>query len=181
MNLSPPSDTWRQTMTGRVAVNDTRKPLLSARKCIDCMRCGPTRDISPESTLNSCGNSSIELRRRSRPTRVTRGSFRVTTRRAVGSIVSLYIERNFSTLMMRSLYPCRFCLKRIGPPVSSQIAIAATSITGQTNNRDRVANTISKTRFIRRRFRAAMEPDPSTRAHSQRACRFGFERRSALR
>ena len=49
---------------------------------------GPTNDISPFSILTSCGNSSIEVLRIKRPTRVTRGSLRVTTLRASGSRIS---------------------------------------------------------------------------------------------
>src|SRR3954469_10372767 len=38
---------------------------------------GPTNDISPLSTFQSCGNSSTLVRRRILPTQVTRGSSRI--------------------------------------------------------------------------------------------------------
>ncbi len=43
---------------------------------------GPTRLISPRRTLTSCGSSSSERRRSTRPTRVTRGSSRILKERA---------------------------------------------------------------------------------------------------
>jgi hypothetical protein len=38
---------------------------------------GPTSDMEPPSTLNSCGSSSRENRRSQRPIGVTRGSWRI--------------------------------------------------------------------------------------------------------
>ena len=51
-------------------------------------------DNSPFSTLNSCGNSSIEVLRMNLPTRVTRGSSLVTSFAAVASAMSVRIGRN---------------------------------------------------------------------------------------
>ena len=38
---------------------------------------GPTTLISPFNTFQNCGSSSSDVRRRKRPTRVTRGSFAI--------------------------------------------------------------------------------------------------------
>ncbi len=47
---------------------------MSPRRHADGVRPRPTIDISPASTLSSCGSSSIEVMRSTWPMRVTRGS-----------------------------------------------------------------------------------------------------------
>lgn len=64
---------------------------------------GPTIDMLPASTLNSCGSSSMLVLRMKRPTRVMRSSSRVVWRSALASVLSVYIERNLKTQISRLL------------------------------------------------------------------------------
>ena len=76
---------------------------------------GPMSDMSPRSTLISCGSSSIEVRRMMRPSRVIRGSRTILNTGPFASFIasseacslsaSRTIERNFSMRNLRRLRP----------------------------------------------------------------------------
>ena len=86
----------------------------------------------PRSTFASCGSSSSESRRSTRPTRVTRGSSRIlksapeasfsVSSSGCCSAASATIVRNLSIPNSRSPTPTRRSTKRIGPRESSLIA-----------------------------------------------------------
>ena len=94
------------------------------------------------------------------PTRVTRGSSLVTSFTALASLMSVYIERNLYISMSWLLKPCRFCLKNTGPLLSSLIAIAVATITGDSRisaiSATTLSNTHLKTRFQSEIGRSAM-------------------------
>src|SRR5208283_1214701 len=98
---------------------------------------GPTSDISPCRTLNSCGSSSRLERRRNFPTAVIRGSlvslntpaplplagflpafpsinWRTYSRCSLESLFT-YIERNFKNVKGVPCSPIRFCRNSTGP------------------------------------------------------------------
>jgi hypothetical protein len=72
---------------------------------------GPTRFMSPRSTLNSCGSSSRRDWRRKRPTGVTRSSLRRAHTAWPSASASTRIDRN---LKMVKGAPPRFSARR--PP-----------------------------------------------------------------
>jgi len=102
---------------------------------------GPTSDIRPLSTLNNCGSSSIEYRRRTRPTRVIRGSSRILNRtprpwslRSTSSVnrdsASVTMDRNFHIRKGTPSRPTRVCRKNTGPGLLSRTSAAVTSSSG---------------------------------------------------
>ncbi len=101
---------------------------------------GPTIDISPLSTLNSCGSSSIEVRRSSAPTGVIRGSFRVAPTEP-SSLGSTVIVRNLKMWNGRPLKPIRAWRKNTGPSEVSRIASAVSAISGPATTSARLATT----------------------------------------
>ncbi len=114
--------------------------------------------ISPTRTLTSCGTSSMLIRRRIRPTRVTRGSS--LSLKTGSSSSSMEIRpasfASASTLIVRSLYirngrpcrPARIWEKRTGPELSSLIAIATTIANGAKTSNPAMATPMSKRRRI---------------------------------
>ncbi len=100
---------------------------------------GPTKLISPRSTFNSCGNSSMLQRRSHRPTRVMRGSlvilkngdasFRCATERRRLS-ASARIVRSFQMTNGVRPRPTRVCRKMAGAGDSRRIAIMAVMTIG---------------------------------------------------
>src|SRR6476659_6571897 len=93
---------------------------------------GPTIDISPRRTFTSCGSSSRLVRRRKRPTLVTRGSERILnigsprpsieTRSGSRASASRTIVRNLKILKRRPFSPARCCRKNTGKPSSITMA-----------------------------------------------------------
>ncbi len=69
---------------------------------------GPTMLISPLSTFQSCGSSSMRVFRMNRPTRVTRGSFS-SANLAPRTSASTRIERNLFSMNARPNSPARSC------------------------------------------------------------------------
>ena len=100
--------------------------------------------ISPRNTLNTCGNSSRLVRRKSRPNRVRRGSLRILKRGPLASLSSISvgisssapwrIERNLYAVNGLPRRPIRVCIKMIGPAESSRITKAITSISQPMHN-----------------------------------------------
>ena len=84
---------------------------------------GPTRLISPRSTLNSCGSSSILLRRRSLPILVIRRSPEAVIFSPCLSAPRTML-RNLMTWKGLPFWPTRHCRKKIGPRDSSRTASA---------------------------------------------------------
>src|SRR6185437_7781415 len=95
---------------------------------------GPTRDMSPRSTLTSCGNSSRLVRRSHAPSGVIRGSsaslnsaplragascsaesMPVTYARCIRSSLPAYMLRSFSIVKGLISRPSRSCRKNAGP------------------------------------------------------------------
>ena len=86
---------------------------------------GPTRLIWPLNTFHSCGSSSSESRRRSRPTGVMRGSLRILNSApsasfddssdACSEAAPSRIERNFSIMNGCSAIPIRSSRYSTGP------------------------------------------------------------------
>src|SRR6266511_3721225 len=117
---------------------------------------GPTRLISPRTTLISCGSSSRLVRRRKRPLRVMRGS---SGRWPYGSslicsscpiaIASCTIVRNLSMRNTRPLLPTRGWAKRTGRPVSKRIHNAIAARSGLKTSSAIAASTRSSTCFTR--------------------------------
>ena len=95
---------------------------------------GPTRLICPRGTFHSCGSSSSEVRRRNRPTRVTRGSrsilkacprIALNDRRSSSRCsASEHMVRNFTTLNVRPCSPTLSCPKNARPGESSLTSTA---------------------------------------------------------
>ncbi len=113
--------------------------------------------ISPTSTFNSCGSSSIEALRSTLPTRVTRGSSRILNS---GPSMSLRSRRSSSccsasSTIVRSLrtrkslpsLPTRTCEKKIGPFESSLMSNAAIARIGDANTSRPVAMMMSNERL----------------------------------
>src|SRR5438477_1281486 len=143
---------------------------------------GPTIDMSPRSTLKSCGSSSILVRRNSAPSGKTRGSSCPVMRLAAAG-------RRWC--MVRSLYmlkgaparPTRRARYSTGPGLARRIASAASARTGATSARPRAASTMSSRRFAMaarpadgeehlRRFEAGLVA-PRPRAVAERLERAG--------
>src|SRR5438105_13810259 len=107
---------------------------------------GPTIDMSPRSTLKSCGSSSILVRRNRAPSGKTRGSSCPVMRLAAAG-------RRWC--MVRSLYmvkgaparPTRRALYSTGPGLARRMPSAASASTGATSARPRAASTMSSRRF----------------------------------
>src|SRR2546429_5122966 len=114
---------------------------------------GPTIDMSPRSTLKSCGSSSILVRRNRAPSGNTRGSSCPVMRLA---------RPGRPWCMVRSLYmvkgaparPTRRARYSTGPGLARRMASAASASTGATSARPRAASTMSSRRF-------AMPPRPA--------------------
>ena len=110
----------------------------SRRTRVDSGR-GPTSDISPRRTFQSCGNSSSLLDARTRP---------IFVRRPSDSIVSGHPRLPQSGLNLRNLYirngrpywPRRSCENRMGLPPSIQTASMTISMSGA-RMKDRHAST----------------------------------------
>src|SRR3972149_99288 len=96
--------------------------------------------MSPQSTLNSCGSSSSDVRRRHRPTGVTRGSFEILNTGPSTSLRSSSMDwscsalttivRNFNIRKRRRLRPKRSWAKKIGPGLVIFTATAAATREG---------------------------------------------------
>src|SRR5258705_106645 len=104
---------------------------------------GPTIDISPLSTFQSCGNSSTLQRRTHRPTRETRGSFGILKSRGspvwfkcardgLSASAPSTIVRNLSIKNGRPPVPMRRWRKITGPGEVSLMSPATASTTGAT-------------------------------------------------
>src|SRR5947209_263971 len=127
---------------------------------------GPTRLMSPARTLNSCGSSSREKRRRTRPIRVTRGSSATLNKRPSPMLTSQRwalilsapgtIERNFHMPNSRLANPTRRWRYRMGPRSPSQIATATSPMTGRVRTSSTVATTMSKLRLAVARKRTSL-------------------------
>mmetsp|Transcript_26276 Transcript_26276/g.62229 ORF Transcript_26276/g.62229 Transcript_26276/m.62229 type:complete len:206 (-) Transcript_26276:242-859(-) len=118
--------------------------------------------ISPQSTLNSWGNSSILTLRMKRPTRVTRSSFLVAQRGLPSFSASVRMLRNLMTLKGTPFKPTRSCRYSTGPRDSMQMTRAVTSMMGQATDRIRVAKTTSQSRLIAARSMPWLKPSPNT-------------------
>ena len=95
-----------QVMPGRTL--NRRMRAASVNRCTSrvAMGRGPTSDMSPVRTLKSCGSSSMEVRRNSRPMAVVRGSFLILKIGPLTSFMSSYrccSDSAFSTIV-RNLY-----------------------------------------------------------------------------
>ena len=102
---------------------------------------GTTKLISPLSTLNIWGNSSRLVRRRKRPTLVTRGSPgclwtrwpcpSVCSTKPRSSSAFCTIVRNLNISKRRPFSPARFCRNSTGPGLLSRIARATKPSSGK--------------------------------------------------
>ena len=102
----------------------------SVRMSVACGR-GPTSDIVPCSTLNSCGSSSRLLARRKRPTRVMRLSARAVCCSPVVAAAGFQVMvRNLKMSNTRLSSAWRRWRKITGPGLSSRTASAMTASTG---------------------------------------------------
>src|SRR2546430_3724397 len=143
---------------------------------------GATIDMSPRSTLKSCGSSSILVRRNRAPSGNTRGSSCPVMRLA---------RPGRPWCMVRSLYmvkgaparPTRRARYSAGPGLARRMATAASASTGATSARPRAASTMSSRRFAMaarpadgeehlRRFEAGLVA-PRPRAVAERLERAG--------
>src|SRR5690606_29451558 len=105
---------------------------------------GPTRLMSPLSTLNSSGSSSKLVLRKKRPNLVSRCSSG--KRRPFSSRASV-IVRNLYIVNGRPCNPGRTCLKITGLPAFAQTKAAITSISGDKTMRSTAEAVTSKSRF----------------------------------
>src|SRR5436305_1647995 len=137
---------------------------------------GPTRLISPRSTLNNCGSSSRLVLRIQLPLRVMRGSRlslrlasapgapagnwssltfcwirRVTCAWCRPGSASTTIERNLSMVNGCPFSPMRFCRYSTGPGDSSRMAMAMAAISGDTSTSPTADSTTPKARLEWRR------------------------------
>ena len=124
---------------------------------------GPTKLMSPASTLKICGSSSSEVLRRTRPNRVTRGSLRSFTSRshsarAAGSWASIAgrpksasgtIVRSFRQSNITPRRPTRAWLKNPVPclPADTRIIAHKTMMIGRTSGKSNIARSRSKARL----------------------------------
>src|SRR6266481_6461414 len=141
--------TWAQpVMAGLTLWRRDNGEIRSANASLRAIGCGrgPTIDISPSSTFTSWGSSSIFVRLRIRPTRVTRGSFLTACVKWQPSSI-VVIDRNLRTLMTSLLYPCRVWRKNTGPRESSLTASETASKSGENASRARPATDMSNARF----------------------------------
>ena len=99
----------------------------SSTKCGSSGR-GPTRLMSPFSTLISCGSSSMLVFRNSCPNLVLRGSASLV--QAVFSSLFTRMDRNFSIRNSFRLNPTRVCRNNTGPGEESFTPRAMNSISG---------------------------------------------------
>ena len=85
------------------------------------------------------------VRRKTRPTRVTRGSFLAAC--LINSLLfsKTFIERNFNTQIGSLSYPCRSWRKKTGPGEASFTAIAAIRKSGESNVSPMIAADMSNT------------------------------------
>ena len=127
--------------------------------------------ISPRRTFQSCGSSSRLSRRSKRPTRVTRGSSeslntgsRRSSRRTTSASrcsASATMVRNLCIWNGRPSRPARVWLKKIGPRLSSRIAIAISGNSGAVTSSPTAETRTSKPRLI-----IAVERDGSQVSYS---------------
>src|SRR5262249_21504524 len=144
--------TWAQpVMPGLTLWRRDNGEICSANASLRAIGCGrgPTIDISPSSTFTSWGSSSIFVRLRIRPTRVTRGSFLTACLKWHPSSI-VVIDRNLRTLMTSLLYPCRVWRKNTGPRESSLTANETASKSGENTSRASPAMHMSNARFANR-------------------------------
>src|ERR1051325_11135553 len=107
---------------------------------------GTTSDMTPRSTVKSCGSSSSLVRRNRAPSGKTRGSSCPVIRLAC---------RGWRWCMVRSLYmvkhvpvrPTRRARYSTGPGLARRMPSAASASTGATSARPRAASTMSSRRF----------------------------------
>ena len=126
-DLRPAGDAGLDAMAAEIAVKRFGVVLCSLVRCTAWGR-GPTSDMSPDRTFNSCGSSSMLVVRRNRPTRVTRGSWSRAWGRRVGRTAIHRAE--FEDVMGSLLKPNRCWRKITGPGLSSLTASATSAITG---------------------------------------------------
>src|SRR5262249_23235733 len=144
--------TWAQpVMPGLTLWRRDNGEICSANASLRAIGCGrgPTIDISPSSTFTSWGSSSIFVRLRIRPTRVTRGSFLTACLKWHPSSI-VVIDRNLTTLMTSLLYPCRVWRKNTGPRESSLTANETASKSGENTSSANPAMHMSNARFANR-------------------------------
>ena len=111
-------------MPGRTSCRRACSLLYRGRYCGNKGR-GPIKAISPFNTLNSCGNSSMEVERTNLPTLVSRCSSGNKSPEASRSSV---IVLNLITLNIFPFFPGRSCRKNVPAPLlakCSQRAITA--------------------------------------------------------
>src|SRR5690349_1185319 len=107
---------------------------------------GPTMDMSPRSTLKSCGSSSILVRRSQRPSGNTLGSFCPVIRLA-GPGGQTAIVRSLNMVKAEPSRPTRRARYSTGPGLVSRMARAARPSTGATSARPSPASTTSMRRL----------------------------------
>ena len=122
---------------------------------------GPTRLMSPLTTLISCGSSSIEVLRRNWPTRVTRGSSAILNIGPAASLCAISsgsidsapctIVRSLYTVKGLPLRPTRVWVKSTPRPAVTLMASAASASTGETSSSPSDAATMSKPRLANER------------------------------
>ena len=143
---------WAYSATRRA---DSTSPVFMFGACGR----GPTRDISPRSTLKICGSSSRLVLRMKRPTRVTRQSSVHTCWAPASSRSSWRMERNFQTTISSLLNPWRRWRNRTGPGLSSFTAKATMAISGVARIRAARPTSTSCARLAKARSRSLWRPD----------------------
>ena len=108
---------------------------------------GPTSDMSPRKTLNSCGNSSSESRRIQRPMVPRRASSATDQVTAASASSSGRRLRNFRSSNWRPSRPMR-CWRKMTPgPLSRRTSRAQVSSTGESRTTASVESTRSRSRL----------------------------------
>src|ERR1039457_3318527 len=110
---------------------------------------GPTRLMSPFTTLNNCGSSSMLVRRMNFPTLVTSAD-----RASAEGISTVFtgMLRNLRTVNRDPLRPTRRCRNNAGTPSSSLMARAVSKRTGDNTIRPVPAMRMSRGRFRYNRY-----------------------------
>jgi hypothetical protein len=130
-HLPQPGQTWRNT---RVSGKGLRR---NAPISLATMGRGPTSDMSPSTTLASCGSSSSPQRRRTRPTRVTRGSLGTLCCLSQASAASgVPIKQSFQLAGAGRPPSCDICSSE-HPTTDDQCGAAAKRIGPRSPNPDR--------------------------------------------
>src|ERR1700686_2669629 len=106
---------------------------------------GPTSAISPRSTLNSCGSSSILDRRSKRPHGNTRGSWLPVMGLPASS--ATVIERNLNIENVLPCRPARGARKITGPGLLTRMPRATSSISGLSTMSAATAAAMSNSRL----------------------------------